>query len=224
MKIIALSDLHGNLISFKDKSDIVIIAGDWSPLYCQHDFISVLKWIDERLLPWMKSLNTKHVIFIAGNHDLACTYSFFRNDYDIILKRHRLQNKVHYLCNESIIIDGIKFYGTPNNEYTSGWAFSKQLNQAYNFDSDSDVLITHQPPMVGDVGYAKSFSKELGSRELCNRIICSNIKVNICGHIHTGSHDEHLLELHNGNIARIFNVSILNEDYIVAYKPAIIEI
>lgn len=224
MKIIALSDLHGNLISFKDECDIVIIAGDWSPLYCQHDCTAVLKWIDERLLPWMKSLNTKHVIFIAGNHDLACTYSFFRNDYETILKRHKLQNKVHYLCNESVIIDGVKFYGTPNSESPNGWAFSKQYNQTYKFDSDSDVLITHQPPMVGDVGYVRSFNKELGSRELRDRIACSNIKVNICGHIHTGSHDEHLLELHNGNIARIYNVSILDEDYRVAYQPTIIEI
>lgn len=32
MKIIALSDIHGNLINIKNSSDIVIIAGDWSPL------------------------------------------------------------------------------------------------------------------------------------------------------------------------------------------------
>ena len=224
MKIIAVSDIHGNLITIKEQCDILVIAGDWSPLYIQHDCLAVLEWIDKRFIPWAKSLNTSHIIFIPGNHDLACTYSFFKDDLFKIVKRHQIQNKLHYLCNSSIIIDSKKFYGNPNSESPKGWAFSRQYNVDYEFDEDTDVLITHQPPRFGDIGYVKQTNREFGSVDLRNKILESNIELNICGHIHTGEHGCHPILLNNNKKAYVYNVSILNEDYIVAYKPTIIEI
>ena len=225
MKIIALSDLHGNLIQIRDTADVVVIAGDWSPLYIQHDCLSVLEWFDKRFIPWMSLLKTNHVVFIPGNHDLACTYSFFKKELDKLLLRHQVVDKVHYLCYNSTIIDGKKFYGNPNTESPKGWAFSKEYNQVYNFDKDTDILITHQPPKVGDVGYVKLYHREFGSQDLLYKILESNISLNICGHIHTGSHDEYQIVLNNNTkVARIYNVSILDEDYRVAYKPTIIEL
>ena len=224
MKIIALSDQHGNLNKIKESCDVVVIAGDWSPLYCQHDCVAVLGWWDKKFIPWMKTLNTSHIIIIPGNHDLACVYAFFRDDLKKILERHKMFDKVHYLCYDSIVIDGKKFYGNPNSESPNGWAFSKQYNQTYKFDDDTDILVTHQPPMVGNVGYVKQFSRELGSRDLRDSILKSNISLNICGHIHTGSHDAHQITLNNGKIACIYNVSILNEEYCVAYEPTVIEL
>lgn len=224
MKIIALSDQHGNLNQIKDICDVVVIAGDWSPLYCQQDSISVLNWWDKRFVPWMKRLKTNHIVIIPGNHDFACVYKFFKEELDKILIRHKMVDVIHYLCHDSVIIDGKKFYGNPNSESPSGWAFSKQYNQAYKFDDDTDILVTHQPPMVGDVGYVHKFNKELGSKELRDRILESNIELNICGHIHTGSHDKHTVTLRNGKLASIYNVSILDEDYSVAYEPTVIEL
>lgn len=224
MKIIALSDQHGNLETINDSCDVVVIAGDWSPLYCQQDCVSVLSWWDRRYLPWMKTLKTDHIVIIPGNHDFACMYKFFRDELHEILKRHKMTNKVHYLCHDSVIIDGLKFYGNPNNESPSGWAFSKQYNQIYEFDEDTDVLITHQPPRFGNVGFVKQFNRELGSVDLRNEILMSNIKLNICGHIHTGDHNINKIVLNNGNTAYIKNVSILDEDYRVAYEPAVVEV
>lgn len=223
MKIIALSDQHGNLEPIKDTCDVVVIAGDWSPLYCQQDCISVLDWWDRRYLPWMKTIKTSHIVIIPGNHDLACTFEFFKDELDRIIERHKMADKVHYLCYSSVVIGGKKFYGNPNNE-SSGWAFSKRYNQMYNFDADTDVLVTHQPPRVGDVGYVRKFNREFGSIELFSRILESNIELNICGHIHTGSHKEHSVVLNNRNTASVYNVSILDEDYMVAYEPTIIEL
>ena len=57
-----------------------------------------------------------------------------------------------------------------------------------------------------------------------NEILASNIELNICGHIHTGDHNPNLITLNNGKSATIQNVSILDEEYQVAYYPAIIEI
>ena len=225
MKIIALSDLHGNLISIRDKCDVVVIAGDWSPLYCQHDYLRVLDWIDKRFIRWMSSLNTNHVVFIPGNHDLVCVYSFFRKEFNKILARHReSEYNIHYLCYSSVVINGLKFYGTPNSESPNGWAFSNRYNQTYSFDGDTDILITHQPPKVGDVGYARQINTEFGSEILLSEIMKSNIRLNICGHIHTGSHEKHSIKLKNGSVADVYNVSILDEEYQVAYEPAIIEV
>ena len=224
MKIIALSDLHGNLIRVRDYSDVVVIAGDWSPLYCQHDCIAILHWWDKKFIPWMKTIKANHFIVIPGNHDLACTYSLFREEITKILERHKMLDIVHYLCFDSAIIDGKKFYGNPNSESPTGWAFSNPYNQEYTFDKDTDILVTHQPPRVGNVGYVKQFNREFGSKALIDKILSSNIQLNICGHIHTGSHEEHPIILHNGRLARVYNVSILDEDYTVAYKPTVIEI
>lgn len=224
MKIIALSDQHGNLEQIRESCDVVIIAGDWSPLYCQQDCMSVLNWCDKKYVPWMKALKTNHIIVIPGNHDFACTYKFFKEDLYKILARHRIDDRVHYLCHDSVIIDGKKFYGNPNSESPNGWAFSNQYNQIYEFDDDTDVLITHQPPRFGNVGFVKQFNKELGSVDLRNDILRSNIELNICGHIHTGDHNTTPVILNNGKLANIKNVSILDEDYRVVYEPAIIEI
>ena len=224
MKIIALSDQHGNLNPISESCDVVVIAGDWSPLYCQQDCTAILNWWDKKFVPWMKTLKARHVIVIPGNHDLACTYTYFRKDMQEILLRHKMQDKIHYLCFNSIIIDGKKFYGNPNSESPMGWAYSKPYNQTYKFDDDTDILITHQPPMVGNVGYVRELSKELGSRDLRDKILNSNISLNICGHIHTGSHDGQQITLYNGKQAIVYNVSILDEDYNVAYEPTIIEL
>ena len=224
MKIIALSDQHGNLNQIKDTCDVVVIAGDWSPLYCQHDSLLILNWCNKRFVPWMKSLKSKHVIFIPGNHDFSCTYKTFSSDFMAIADRYGLSDKIHYLCHNAVEIDGVKFYGNPNTESLSGWAFSKRYEQTYDFDSDTDVLITHQPPKVGEVGYVRQFNREFGSIELYNRILDSNIKLNICGHIHTGSHEKQAVKLNNGKTAFIQNVSILDEEYNVAYEPTVIRL
>ena len=224
MKIIALSDQHGNLEQIKDSCDVVVIAGDWSPLYCQQDYTDVLNWWDSKFIPWMKALDTNHIIIIPGNHDLACTRSSFKDDIDKLIKRHDMKDKIHYLCFDSITIGGKKFYGNPNSESPSWWAFSDQCNQTYEFDADTDILITHQPPRFGNVGFVRRFNKEFGSVDLRNEILRSNISLNICGHIHTGDHSATHIILNNGKCAIIKNVSILDEDYRVAYEPAVIEI
>ena len=224
MKIIALSDLHGNLIKVNDTCDVVVIAGDWSPLYCQHDYLSVLNWWDKRFIPWMKNLHTRHIVVIPGNHDLACVYKCFINDLYKIILRHNMKEKIHYLCYDSVIIDDKKFYGNPNSESPKGWAFSKPFNQSYFFDEDTDILVTHQPPMIGDVGYVSRYHREFGSFNLRDAIAKSHILLNICGHIHTGSHENHYIPLDCGNLAQVNNVAILDEDYQIAYTPAVIEI
>ena len=226
MKIIAISDQHGNLNQIKDSRDVLVIAGDLSPLCYQQDYDAVLNRSDNEFIPWMKALYTYHTIIVPCNHDLSCTYSSlsFKDDIDNLIKRHSMSDNTHYLCFESITIDGKKFYGNPNSESPSWRSFSDKHNQIYEFDDDTDILITHQPSRFGDVRFVRRFNKEFGSVDLRNEILRSNISLNICCHIHTGDHETTHIVLNNGNSAIIKNVSILDEDYRVAYEPVIIEI
>ena len=165
MKIITLSYQHVNLSPIKDSYDAVVIAGDWSPLCYQQDYDTVLNWCDNEFIQWMKALDTYHIIIIHCNHDISCTYSSFKDDTDNIIKRHDMCDKIHYLCFDSVIIDGKKFYGNPNSDSHYWCVFSNQQNQNYEFD-DTDILITHQPPRFGDVRFVRRFNKEFGSVDL----------------------------------------------------------
>ena len=69
MKLIAISDLHGNLPEIKEKADIMIIAGDISPLNIQGNKPKMIKWLKTTFIDWINSLNVEKVHLIAGNHD-----------------------------------------------------------------------------------------------------------------------------------------------------------
>ena len=102
MKIRLLSDLH---LEFKEYrvtyggEDLLVLAGDISP-----DKQDVMKLITDYLNQDPKAI----VIFVPGNHDyyystIEETDEFYAN---ISLPRF------HFLQNNSIVINGIRFYGT----------------------------------------------------------------------------------------------------------------
>ena len=97
MKLNFVSDLHLEFgpISFTEKGDVLILAGDITT---------------ENDTSWIKTVskNFKDVIYVLGNHE--CYYQSLGSAYKIA-KKH-LPKNVHLLQNESITIDGITFHGT----------------------------------------------------------------------------------------------------------------
>ena len=55
MKIIAMSDFHGDLIENVESCDVVCICGDFLPLKIQRDSQKSLKWLKNDFLPWCQS-------------------------------------------------------------------------------------------------------------------------------------------------------------------------
>ena len=55
MKLIAISDLHGNLPVIEENSNILIIAGDISPLNIQGNKPKMIKWLKTRFIDWINS-------------------------------------------------------------------------------------------------------------------------------------------------------------------------
>lgn len=167
-------------------------------------------------LRWFSNLNQfRHKIFIAGNHDFS-----FEQDFDYIKKF--IPSNVIYLENSEIVIDGIKFYGTPIQKIFCNWAFNKEyedLKKYYKMiPDDVDVLITHTPPLgiLDDVvnNIIPQGTPYLDV-EILERI---KPKISCFGHIHESYGIKKI------NQTLFVNASILNHRYELVNKPIIIEI
>lgn len=226
MKISAISDLHGNLPEIKE-CDILLIAGDISPLHIQKQWGLMLDWMNDEFYPWVKSIPCKKVVFVAGNHDFYIKHEGYGNIVRDIIE-FGLQDKLIYLENNSVFIDGLVIYGTPQCEGPRGWPFCEGLaHDYYDQICKCDILLTHQPPRYEKIGCSFPYQygeRDFGSDYLYNVIIDRKIPIVVCGHIHSGIHNGINVYI-GGNITSTFyNVSLLDEDYNMTYEVTTFEI
>lgn len=162
----------------KSNPDVIIHTGDHSNN--SNPFINIHE--SEDFLNWYNDLNvTANKIFIAGNHDTAIYKKLIDlNNYD----------KLIYLQDNDVIIDGIKFYGTPWMPIYGNWVFmtnDNKLLKIYNkIPADTDVLITHSPPKtIQDLSYKPNGNIEFcGSKHLLNKVLNIDPKIHCFSHIH----------------------------------------
>lgn len=237
MRITAISDIHGSLITI-EPTDILIIAGDWSPLEIQRDFQEMKYWFEFKFIPWLKTIEAKRIFFIAGNHDFLCDSSYWKQYFNVkfdfkrnflpsILKKHNLEEKIFYLENSSAEYNGLKIYGCPYVEGCTGWAFSHaEYKKIYNQIPKCDILITHQPPDFDNVGTVVRYGKRyiFGSIQLLCTLTNIKPSYHFCGHIHEGDHSENILEYRDKSITHIYNCAVKNEDYNLYFPNQIIDI
>ena len=219
MKIAAFSDSHG-LLPQIDPVDVVVIAGDISPLQIQRNDVMMSIWFQDEFLRWCKDLPCERVIFTAGNHDF---YFYNYAAMRAMIKESDLKDKVIFLADEKYEYDGKVFYGCPWCTGPLGWAFTdKKVELFYKLIPNCDILITHQPPKVDALGTSypgQAWARDFGSKRLLKAIEERNIKYNFCGHIHTGTHNG--IE-YNGT--KFYNVSLLDESYKNVFPVTYLEI
>ena len=225
MKILSISDTHGLHESIKKRSltkaDVLIHAGDCT------NYGSIPQIIE--FINWFASLDKyKHKIFIAGNHD----YGFEQYPQEI---KEYLEGfpELTYLEDSSVIIDGVKFYGSPHTPYFHNWAFNCARNEEdakiYNkpliteywdkIPMDTQVLITHGPPYGINDFVPYNGGEFVGCRDLLDKVYnMSDLKLNVHGHIHCGYGQQ----ITNG--VNYINPSIVTESYSPINKPIRIEI
>lgn len=166
---------------------------------------------------WFNNIdNYKHKIFIAGNHDrlaenLPDVFNNIVNSFD----------KITYLQDSHINIDGIKIYGSPWQPEFYSWAFNlprgKELKEKWALiPDDTDILVTHGPPLHM-LDYVYQSMTNVGCHDLLSRIYEINIKINVFGHIHQG----YGTKTFEG--VEYINASNLNESYMYRNKPITIE-
>lgn len=163
MKVAAMSDLHGYLPTPEAVGvvDIVLIAGDISPLDIQRDHLQMYDWVFETLLPWIKSLQCVKVFLTPGNHDFFFERRMISKSGRILNLKPALElasnSKLKILMDESTTFynkedlgNDLVIYGTPRCKQFGNWAFMHdevKLEDYYEMIPDNvDILLTHQPP------------------------------------------------------------------------------
>jgi Icc-related predicted phosphoesterase len=171
LTLVAMADTHG----FEDDldvpdGDVLIHAGD----------LTRLGELDEirRVNRFLASLPHRHKLVVAGNHDWS-----FQTKPDLARKA---LTAATYLEDSAVVIEGVKFYGSPWQPWFLDWAFNLQrgaplVEKWALIPEDVDVLITHGPPAgIGD----KASDGRVGCDDLLRRVEAIKPKLHIFGHIH----------------------------------------
>lgn len=225
MKLVVISDTHTKHKKLTiPECDVLVHCGDftWDGKF----------WDVRNFYYWLQKQPAKHKIIIAGNHEL----SFDRNTgskYNAAAKAiiaDCIDESIHYLENSEIIIDGIKFYGTPWTPWFHDWAFNgitdldlpftrsgvTSLSEIYNrIPEDVQVLICHGPPYdicdMSERGDERTGSVEM--RKLTSEKLIQ-LRLYLCGHIH----EARGMMVADGGVTFV-NASSLARDYETVEQP-----
>jgi Icc-related predicted phosphoesterase len=204
--IVAISDTHNQHDKvILPKGDILIHAGDYSNIGTREDTISFLDWFAAQ------PHATK--IFIAGNHDFYAQ----RQPAEF---RSLIPSAVHYLENESIVVRGIRIWGSPYTPYFGGMAFNQKRgkNSKAIWDlipDDTDILVTHGPPH-GILDHTYRYT-HVGCEELKIKIDQIKPRYHIFGHIHEQPGVERIAE------TTYMNATQVNLFYQLTRKPLVFQ-
>ena len=183
MQICVTSDTHTyhRDLVFDTNVDTIIHCGDFTKSALKNNRDETIEFLD-----WFDSLPIKNKILISGNHE----YFLHRCHKNFSIETFFKENypNIHYLQDSSIVIDGIKFYGTPWTLRYGDWYFmkdrEKDLFEVFSkIDIDTNVLISHSPAET-ILDYCQG--KILGSSSLKYHIDnnLKNLKYHLFGHIH----------------------------------------
>lgn len=169
MRIVCISDTHGWRVEVPN-GDVLIHCGD----YTHRNSLKELP----KFVEWMNSLPHKHKIFIPGNHD-KCFEESYKKAMEVVGKSFTV------LIDQEIEIEGVKFYGTPYQPIFFNWAFNiykeKRRKKFSKIPKDTDVLITHTPPL----GILDKVARgNVGCEVLKHCVEKVQPKYHIFGHIH----------------------------------------
>ena len=221
-RLIFISDTHSKHSQMdKDikaipnlEDSILIHAGDISSMGYMHEV--------ENFLTWYNSLNAKYKVMILGNHEVY----FEKIGEEERRKTLAKYPSIIYLENSGVEIEGIKFWGSPQQPEFYDWAFNVPRGAAIKkywdlIPDDTNILITHGPAKdYGDLVNNKyQYQQNVGCEDLLNRINeLPNLTHFVCGHIHSG----HGVQQHNN--VKMINASLLDEDYRYSYNPIVMKI
>ncbi|MCJ1381620.1 hypothetical protein MMC17_004731 [Xylographa soralifera] len=170
LKVVCLPDTH-NRQPPVPVGDILLHAGDLS----QSGTLAEI----QTQLNWLKSLPHAHKIFIAGNHDLAlASPQKQRLDWDGLI----------YLEDSSVTIDAgngreVCVYGSPWTRKKGNWVFEYARGEDFwkgRIPIETDVLVTHMPPMWRLDGEGR------GDEGLLGELWRVRPRLHVFGHEHEG--------------------------------------
>lgn len=205
-KIICISDTHDHDLRDLDipDGDILIHSGDATGSGTMNSIIAFNHQLG--------CLPHPIKIFTPGNHDWL-----FQTDQSLA---RTIMTNAKVLINESTVINGLQFYGSPATPWFFDWAFNYQRGSDIKrfwdaIPENTDILITHGPP-YGILDEVRS--KNVGCQDLLHRVLDIRPKLHVFGHIHA-SYGEY-----KGISTHFVNASICNESYYPVNKPIVINL
>lgn len=221
LTIASVSDIHGQWAEIEyPPADVLVFAGDilscknfayYSKIECAHTQLEELERFNEHLRNLKKAGTYKEIIVVAGNHDFV----FERLNKEA---REKMADAI-YLQDESCVVDGVKFHGSPWQRWFWDWAFNLP-NHNENFaryraharrihgliEDDTNVLITHGPPCgILDITRGENVGDPFLTKRLDE---LKNLKAHFFGHIHV-SYGRYT----DPNGRQYINTAICNERY-----------
>lgn len=225
-RIVCISDTHTKHASIKEvpDGDIIIHSGDFT--------LTGKKKEVQIFTDWFSALPHQHKIIIAGNHELTLDADFYeqhwkrfhKNEYkkedcEEVRKILTENEKIIYLQDTFVTINGLKIYGCPSQPAYNTGAFalsgeSESVAKWSQIPEDTDILVTHGPPY----GYGDMCDVNAGCHYLLDRITQIRPKYHICGHIHEG------YGVTNNQHTTFVNASICDWDYYPGNKPIVFDL
>lgn len=181
-----LSDTHNQHNKFNcPGGDFLLHSGDFTGRGTSMEVQAFMLWME--IQPY------KHKVVIPGNHDwdLEKNFAYWKDEF--------AKRGIHLLNDEGIELEGIKIWGSPVQPWFHSWAFNRARTEREatrlhgpikpHWDmipDDTEVLLTHGPPMgiLDEVAYP--FGLHVGCEELYKRIQQTKVKLHLFGHIHEG--------------------------------------
>lgn len=206
-KIVVISDTHGKHNELQlPAGDILLHAGDLTKF---GDLTEIMDFLE-----WFKTLNFKHKIFIAGNHDFHFEMAT-KEELGFLIPKG-----VTYLNDSGATIDGINIWGSPITPRFMDMAFNRSRGETIQKHWDliplnTDILITHGPP--AGILDRTSRNEEVGCSDLRDTLANRRIKLHVFGHIHEAYGEV----IKNGTC--FINASVLNLKYQLTHAPVIYE-
>ena len=230
MKIDCISDLHGHEPNLEG-GDLLILAGDYTGSN------TMAQWVD--FFRWLKQQQYRKTILIAGNHDgfLESSYPKTQQQSNELkelrswLEEQGEQSEdFEYLCDSGTEFEGLKIWGSPWTPTFCNWHFMKDRGSPIKahwdlIPDDTDILITHGPPLgiLDKVQYSSKAFREghAGCADLRDAVERIQPRLHVFGHVHEG-YGEMLLKCTPRDI-RCVNASIMNAWYYPTNKPIRLE-
>ncbi|WP_205525746.1 metallophosphatase domain-containing protein [Pyxidicoccus trucidator] len=172
LTLVAIADTHGYHQDLTiPEGDILIHAGDLTRQGTLEELAEVNQFL--------AGLPHRHKVVVAGNHD----WCFQKSP----AQARTVLTAATYLEDESTIIEGLKFHGSPWQPWFMDWAFNlprgPELARRWaQIPDDTDILITHGPPL--GFGDHLGGGERCGCEELLKRVRQVRPKLHLFGHIH----------------------------------------
>jgi predicted phosphodiesterase len=209
MRLVLVSDTHTHQGFALPEGDVLVHAGDATSTGTRDQVRQFLDWFSSQPHP--------RKIFIAGNHDWL-----FEREPDAAAMLLAEHPDLVYLQDAGVVIDGVRFWGSPWQPEFGAWAFNlprqgPRIREKWNqIPPGTDVLITHGPPYgVRDQVRA---GEHLGCEELAIRLAAVQPGLHVFGHIHDG----YGVAMAGPRV--LVNASVCDEAYRPVNRPIVVEI